>query len=154
MELKIKVIDRKSEHVAASLKTLLADEYVLSMRTREAYRYIYGSNFTELRKLFEAQYKSMDIIVGDVSQRVRALGQIALATIENSIEATRLRQHNEKFKGQYPIIEALLDDHETMIRELRGESVADEKADISTTEFMAGLLRQHIEMARVLRGWL
>ncbi|HUI30605.1 MAG TPA: ferritin-like domain-containing protein [Candidatus Acidoferrales bacterium] len=154
MGLKIKTIDRKSEYVVALLKTLLADEYVLSIRTREAYQYIHGSNFVELRKLFEAQYKSMDIIVVEVSHRVRDLGQNALATIENSIEATRLGQHNEKLKGQHPIIEALLDDHESMIRELTKVSLADEEIDISTAEFTAGLLRQHIEMSRALRKWL
>jgi starvation-inducible DNA-binding protein len=154
MELKIKVMDGKSEYVAASLKTLLADEYILSMRTREAYQYIHGSNFAKLRKLFETQYKSMDIIVVEISQRLSALGQIALATIENSIEATRLSQHNEKFKGQYPIIEALLEDHETMIRELRLQSIHSEKTDVGTADFLGRLLGQHLEMAGVLKEWL
>jgi starvation-inducible DNA-binding protein len=151
---KIEIVDENSTRVAASLKTLLADEYVLSMRTREAHRYIHGSNFATLRKLFEAQYKSMDIIVADVSRKVRTLGLVGLTAIANSIEETRLGQHNEKFKGQYPIVEALVDDHETMIRELKMEGLYDEKTDIRTSDFMAGLVRQHEDMAKGLREWL
>lgn len=138
------------------LETLLADEYILSMRTWEAHRNVHGNNLSELRKLFEGQHESLDVIVGDVSQRVRALGQLAQATLQNSLAVTRLTSHNERFTKQDQIIEALLDDHESMIRALSKDSLgaADEKIDIGTADFMAGLLRQHVEMAGALRDWL
>ncbi len=129
MELKIEVIE--------SLKTLLADEYILSVRTQDAHRNMHGRNFMELRKLFEGRCESLDAIVVDVSQRVRALGEHALATFKHSMEATRLSRHNEKFKGQNQIIEALLDDHESIIHALsnEGPGAPDEKIDIGTADF-------------------
>lgn len=109
-----------------------------------------------MRKLFESQHESLDVIIVEVSERVRTLGQIAQGMLQNSLAVTRLTSHNERFTKQDQIIEALLDDHESMIRELSKESpgAADEKVDIDAADFMAGLLGQHEKMAGALRGWL
>jgi starvation-inducible DNA-binding protein len=154
MEIKTKVINKKSENVTASLKALLADEHVLAARVREASENVNGRNIGDLRRLFDRQRQSLDIIVADVSKRVRALGQVAPTMSWASLAATRLKRHNERFTKQDQIIEALLDDHDFMIRILRLESVVDEKTDISTAGFMIGLLGQHVEMVVALRNWL
>ncbi len=154
MEIKTEVIDKKSENVAASLKALLADENVLAARMREGYENVSGRNICKLRKLFDRQRESLDIIVADVSKRVRALGQAAPTMFWDSLAATRLTRHNERYTKQDQIMEALLEDHEFLIRTLRTESVVDGKTDISTAGFMIGLLGQHVEMAGALREWL
>ena len=154
MGLNAEIIDKKSGNVAVSLKALLADEQILAMRTREACENVGGRNMGELRGLFDRQRGSLDIIVADVSNRVRALGQNAPTMFRDSLATTRLARHNERFTKQDQIIEALIDDHEFMIRTLRMESVVDEKTDISTAGFMIGLLGQHVEMAGSLKKWL
>ncbi|MGO9482830.1 MAG: ferritin-like domain-containing protein [Candidatus Kryptoniota bacterium] len=156
MKLKIEIADRQSEEMAASLNSLLTDERVLSMRTREAFRNVIGSNFSDLRKLFEYQHESLDAIVVDVSQRNRALEQLGHSTIQESLEATRLTGHNERFTKQDQIIEALLDDHETIIHELTNcnPDATINETDIDTAEFIAGLLKLHEEMIVALRDWL
>jgi len=154
MGLKTEINGRKSENVAVSLKALLADEQMLAKRTREAFENVGGRDMSELRGLFDHQRESLDIIVGNVSKRVRALGQNAPTMFRDSLATTRLARHNERFTKQDQIIEALIDDHEFMIRTLRMESVVDEKTDISTAGFMIGLLGQHVEMAGSLKKWL
>jgi starvation-inducible DNA-binding protein len=104
MELKIEVIDKNSENVAASLRTLLADEHVLSTRTREAYVKVNGSNFSELRMLFEHQCESLDAIVADISKRVLAIGQIAPTKFWDSLAITRLNTHNERFTSRTTLL--------------------------------------------------
>lgn len=154
MELKREVIGKQPGPIAASLKKLVADEYVLSVRTRNAYRYIYGSNVGELRKLFESQYESLDVIVDDVTRKVHALGEIVMATFVHSMEVTRLRRHNEKFRAQSQILEALLDDHQSIIHSLRREGSGDTAAGDDTADFMTELQGQHERMAVALRDWL
>ncbi len=156
MELKIEVLDMKSTGAAAWLGQLLIDEYVLSVRTRDARRNINGRNITELRRLFGGHCRSLDAIVLDLTRRARALGQPAPVTFAHSMEATRLKRHNEKFAGQDQIIEALLGDHEFLIRKLGIENfaVGDEMSDTRTPDFISGLQSQHMEMAGALRDWL
>jgi starvation-inducible DNA-binding protein len=156
MELKIEVLDRKSTGTAALLGQLLVDEYVLAVRTRDARRNINGRNITELRRLFGDNCKFLDAVVLDLSRRVRALGQPTLITFAHSMEASRLKRHNEKFTGQNQIIEALLDDHEFLIRTLTQDiSIgSDGTVDAATADFMTGLMGQHLEMAGMLKEWL
>jgi starvation-inducible DNA-binding protein len=156
MELKIEVADKKSTRVASLLKTLLADEHVLSTRTREAYDNVNGSNSSELRMLFERHRESLDAIFFNVSQRVLALKQIAPTMFRDSLAPTRLTRHNERFTKQDQIIEGLLEDHESMIRVLSngGADVMDDEINIGNVEFIAELMKQHVEMAGALREWL
>ncbi len=138
------------------LESLLVDEYVLCVRTRDARRNVNGRNVTPLRKLFGYHLKYLDGVVVDIPRRARGLGQLAPVMFARSMEATRLKRHNEKFTGQNQIIEALLDDHESIIGSLSKESpgLVDEAIDTGTADFMSGLLGQHIEMAGTLKDWL
>lgn len=156
MKLKTEVIDKDSENVTASLRTLLADEHVLSTRTREAYDNVNGSNFSELRMLFQRQREFLDAMVADISKRVFAAGLIAPNTFWDSLTTTRLNSHNERFTKQDQLVEALLEDHGSMILALSGEcqKATDERPGNDTAEFMAGLLKQHEGMSVALRYWL
>ena len=156
MELKTEVLDRKSTGIAVSFVSLLIDEYVLCMRTRDARRNVVGRNIAELRMLFGDQCKYLDRIVLDISRKARALGDLAPVTFAHCMEATRLKRHNEKLAGQNQIMEALLDNHETIILLLSEEysGVADETIDSGIAGLMSGLLGEHMQMARALKDRL
>ncbi len=148
----IEVLDKKSARVAEFLGSLLADEYMIAVRTRDARRNVYGRNVTGLRKLFGEHCTYLDGVVVEISRRVRALGRVASVTFAHSMKATRLNRHNEKLTGQNQIIEALLDDHESVIRSLTGAGSSQTERDI--LDFVAGLLGRHLEMVDSLREWL
>ncbi|HEY9166617.1 MAG TPA: hypothetical protein VIS48_10690 [Candidatus Kryptonia bacterium] len=156
MEPKIEVIERKSTGVGSLIELLLIDEYVLCIRTRDARRNVDGKDITVLRKLFGSQCKYLDGAVVEIIRRARALGQVAPVTFAHSMKSTRLKRRNERLAGQNQIIEALLEDHESMIRALSYESphLSNEQDDTDTAVFAAGLAGQHLEMAGALREWL
>lgn len=126
------------------------------MRTREAYRNVNGKNFSELRSLFKGQHSLLEAIVHDISRKVQPLGHSTSSTIWNSLAATRLASHNERFTKQNQIVEALLDDHEFLIRALTVDksTAVDEKVYTGIVDFVTGLLRKHTEMSTALRVWL
>jgi starvation-inducible DNA-binding protein len=137
------------------LNTLLADEYVLYTKTRNAHWNIQGQNFIELHKFFENQYQTLDIIIDDVAKRVRALGHFALGSLKDFIAVTRLSEYNLEFTNQNHIIQSLLEDHETLIRSLRKDITATaEHRDLGTADFMTRLLEQHEKMSWMLRAHL
>jgi starvation-inducible DNA-binding protein len=134
---------------------LLADEYVLYTKTRNAHWNIQGQNFIELHKFFENQYQTLDIIIDDVAKRVRALGHFALGSLKDFIAVTRLSEYNHEFTNQNHIISSLLEDHETLIRSLRKDITATaEHRDLGTANFMTRLLEQHEKMSWMLRAHL
>lgn len=154
MKVNIEIADHQLKAVALLLNTLLADEYVLYTKTRNAHWNVQGQNFIELHKFFESQSDALDIIIDDVAERVRALGHFALGSLKDFTAITRLSDHNHDFTDQNHIIKTLLEDHEAVIRSLRKDIqvAAEEHRDLGTADFMTGLMEQHEKMSWMLRA--
>ena len=153
-EIEISVENLKGS--ATLLNTMLADEYLLYTKTRNAHWNIQGKNFIEMHKFFESQYDSLDIIIDDTAERVRALGHFALGSFKNFLSVARLSEQNEDFTDQDHILQTLLEDHEGIIRSLRRDItiVSDQFKDLGTADFMTGIMEQHEKMAWMLRSYL
>jgi starvation-inducible DNA-binding protein len=149
------IADNKLKEVATLLNTLLADEYILYTKTRNAHWNIQGKNFSELHKFFESQYEPLDIIIDNTAERVRALGHFALGTLKDFLQVARLSEQNDNFSDQNNIIQTLLTDHESIIRSLYKDIItAAEFKDLGTADFMTGIMEQHEKMAWMLRSYL
>lgn len=156
MKTDIEISNENLKGVATLLNTMLADEYLLYTKTRNAHWNIQGKNFMELHKLFESQYEALDIIIDDTAERVRALGHFALGTLKDFLNVSRLSEQNDDFVGQDHIIKTLLTDHESVIRSLRRDItlVSDKYKDLGTADFMTGIMEQHEKIAWMLRSYL
>jgi starvation-inducible DNA-binding protein len=156
MKPNIEISDKNLKEVATLLNTLLANEYVLYTKTRNAHWNIQGDNFIELHKFFESQYNSLNIIIDDTAERVRALGHFALGSLKDFLKVAQLSEQNDNFSDQNHIIKTLLEDHESIIHSLRNHIViiTDQFKDLGTADFMTGLMEQHEKMAWMLRSYL
>jgi starvation-inducible DNA-binding protein len=156
MKPNIEISDKNLKEVATLLNTLLANEYVLYTKTRNAHWNIQGDNFIELHKFFESQYDSLNIIIDDTAERVRALGHFALGSLKDFLQVAQLSEQNDNFSDQIHIIQTLLEDHESIIHSLRNHItvIAGEFKDFGTADFMTGLMEQHEKMAWMLRSYL
>ncbi|MDR3628049.1 MAG: DNA starvation/stationary phase protection protein [Ignavibacteriaceae bacterium] len=156
MKPNIEISDKNLKEVATLLNTLLADEYVLYTKTRNAHWNIQGDNFIELHKFFESQYDALDIIIDDTAERVRALGHFAIGSLRDFLNVTQLNEQNEDFTDQKHIIKTLLEDHESVIHTLRNHItiITEEYKDLGTADFVTGLMEQHEKMAWMLRSYL
>lgn len=152
-------IDISEEHLkemAVLLNRLLANEYILSTKTRGAHWNVQGPNFSSMHQLFKAQYEELDTIVDDTAERVRALGHYAIGTLKDFLSLTDMLEDSSMFGNQKRIVEALTQDHETIVRVIRKEIArpADKHQDYGTVDFLTGLLEQHEKMAWMLRAHL
>jgi starvation-inducible DNA-binding protein len=156
MKVDIGLKDGARTSVVKILNTLLADEFVLYTKTRRFHWNVVGSDFSELHKFFEAQYDEVDEIIDEVAERARALGGTASGSLKEFIAASRIEEQAGKNPDSRGMIEALLVDHESIIRSLRGDikAVGDKHGDAGTNDFLTGLLEQHEKMAWMLRAYL
>ena len=152
----IDISDKKLKEVATLLNTLLADEYLLYTKTRNAHWNIQGKNFNEMHKFFESQYVSLDIIIDNTAERIRALGHFALGSMKDFLKIARLSEQNDDFTDQDHMMQTLLLDHESISRSLRKDITiaGGENKDLGTADFMTGVMEQHEKMARMLRSYL
>lgn len=138
--------------VVAILNNSLADEAVLSQKTRSAHWNVSGKGFFELHILFETQYKQLSEITDGVAERTRILGGFAIASFTEFLAHTRL----EEFPGNVPDILHLLADHETVIRLLREDirKCTEEYEDEGTVELLVSMMSLHEKMAWMLRSYI
>ena len=74
---------KNSQAVTDELLKLLADEYVLYTKTRNAHWNVEGPDFHEKHKFFESQYEQLDDIIDNVAERIRAIGHYAPASLRS-----------------------------------------------------------------------
>jgi starvation-inducible DNA-binding protein len=156
MKPNIEISDKNLKELARRLNILVADEYVLYTKTRNAHWNIQGNNFMELHKFFEGQYETLDTIIDDTAERVRALGHFAAGSLKDFLSITHLSEQKHDFGNQKQMIQTLLDDHETVIRVLRNEitMIAEKFGDLGTSDFITGIMEQHEKMAWMLRAYI
>lgn len=155
MKIQIGLSEAARSTVVEILNALLADEYVLYTKTRNFHWNVTGPNFHALHKFFEEQYGELEDFVDQVAERVRQLGGRAAGTLAEFTKATRLKESPKARPEASAMIQALLSDHEAVVRTLREELETVQKSgDEGTTDFLTGLLEGHEKMAWMLRAHL
>ena len=115
----IGIAEKHREAVVEILNTVLADEFVLYLKSRRFHWNVEGPDFAELHDLFQKHYEQLGHIVDDVAERARALDGVAAGSLEEYLKLTRLKEEPTMRYDARGMIAALLADHETLIRNLR-----------------------------------
>ncbi len=156
MEPKIGIKEEHRAKVATELEKILADEFLLYTKTRNAHWNVEGPDFHSQHKFFEAQYEELDEIMDDVAERIRSIGHYAPATLSAFLQLTHLTEQKREKNDSQGFIKELLIDHESIIMRLR-ENVnrfASDWNDAGTSDFITGLMENHEKMAWMLRSHL
>ena len=142
--------------VASEMSKLLADEFVLYTKTRNAQWNVEGPDFHTKHVFFEEQYEQLDEIMDSVAERIRQLGHYAPATLQSFLQLTHLTEKLEQKNDSLDYIKELLTDHENIIIFLRGKinPFANEYGDAGTSDYITGLMETHEKMAWMLRAHL
>ena len=152
---KHRVIDELIEMVKI-LNALLSMEYLLYSKTQSNYWNITGPQLRDLHKLLEEQYIELSEIVDQIAARGRSLGGRAFGSMIEFSHHANLKEHPDHYPEPCEMIANLLNDHEAVIRQLRGDlkTCAVKYRDRGTNDFLTGLMEQHEKMTWMLRAFL
>ena len=144
------------QEVAERLTKLLADEFVLYTKTRNAHWNVEGPDFHTVHVFFEVQYQQLEEIVDDVAERIRAIGHYATGTLQGFLEHTHLTESSRSKNDSAGFINELLADHDSIVGYIRGniDPIATELHDYGTSDFITGLIEVHEKLAWMLRSHL
>ena len=156
MEPKIGITAANRKKIAGILSSLLADEFLLYLKTRNAHWNVEGPDFHQMHVFFEQQYEQLDETMDQVAERMRMLGHYAPATLKAYQELTHLTEASRAKNNSAGFIKELLNDHESIIERLRENihKVDEEWKDAGTADFLTGLMETHEKMAWMLRSHL
>jgi len=151
----IGITEKNTDAVAVELSKLLADEFLLYTKTRNAHWNVTGDNFHANHIFFENQYKQLDEIIDSVAERMRKIGHFAPATMRFYLELAHLTEYSERTNDGLGYMKDLLEDHESIIEFLRGNITpfAEKFKDYGTSDFITGLMETHEEMAWMIRSY-
>jgi len=156
MNTNIGINQKNLQAITIELSKLLADEFVLYTKTRNAHWNVEGADFHSMHVFFESQYDQLDEIMDSVAERIRQLGHYAPATLKSFLQLTHLTEQIEQKNDSLAYIKELLTDHENIIIFLREKInvIGNEFSDLGTSDFMTGLMEDHEKMAWMLRAHL
>jgi starvation-inducible DNA-binding protein len=140
--------------VTELLNTILANEFILYIKTLKFHWNIESSDFAALHLFLEKQYEQLLGISDDVAERVRALGKKAYGTCEEFLEHATVTEEPGINPDDQAMLALLCKDHETLIRQLRAAIVTiTTLKDDGTANFLTELMEKHEKMAWMLRSF-
>lgn len=156
MKINIGIAEKNSQLVVDQLARILADEFVLYTKTRNAHWNVEGADFYEKHKFFEMQYMQLEEFIDKIAERIRTLGFYTPATLAAFLNLTQLTEFSREKNDSKGFIKELLMDHESIIFKLRENitSFANDFHDIGSSDFITGLMEEHEKMAWLLRSHL
>ncbi|MDX1917636.1 MAG: DNA starvation/stationary phase protection protein [Candidatus Caenarcaniphilales bacterium] len=156
MEINIRLDKEQRQAVVKLLERLLADEFVLYVKTRNYHWNVTGSHFHALHKFFEDQYDDLAEFIDETAERIRSLGFESPGSMSAFLKDTRLQECTAAHLDDHSMLKNLLLDHEALIAYLRVDLdiCAEDHNDMGTSDFLTGLMEKHEKMAWMLRAHL
>ena len=140
------------KRLAAGLSGLLADTYVLLIKTQGYHWNVVGPLFVSIHELTEAHYQDLFAAADVIAERIRALGYPAPSSMNELIPLTAIGEDTGNPTAE-SMIEKLLGDHEIVVQRLRqATEVAEEMHDHVTADMLTARMAFHEQAIWMLRA--
>lgn len=152
----IGISDKNLKSSTTILSAILADAMTLYTKTRKFHWNVSGESFMELHKLFENQYKQLEVSIDEIAERISKLGGKTIGTMKEFSDLARLKESPDVYPSQKDMLKELLSDHEAVVVQLRKdiETAEEENGDAGTADFLTSVLLEHESTAWILRRYL
>ncbi len=144
-----------NKNVIEALERLLADSYLLYLKTQNYHWNVTGPMFTSLHTLFENQYSELSEAIDEIAERIRSLGGIAPGSFKQFYELASI-QEESKVPKSTEMIQQLISDlevvHQTSTAVIQAAEEVEDSATadlgvrrIDIQQKAAWMLRSHLE---------
>lgn len=146
-------IDAKERRdLAERLKGLLADTYVLLIKTHVYHWNVVGPLFVPLHELTDKHYNDLFAATDELAERIRALDVKAPLSFAEFLERTNISEETRN-RSELEMVENLIDEHEKISRHFReAAKPADEAGDLVTVDLITRRLAFHEKAIWMLRA--
>jgi starvation-inducible DNA-binding protein len=140
--------------LAQGLSRLLADTYILYLKTHNYHWNVEGPMFQTLHIMFMEQYTEAWNAIDPIAERIRALGHYAPGTYKQYVKLAAIKETEGVPKAEQ-MIRHLIEGQETVARTARSVlPVADDANDQPTLDLLTQRLDIHEKNAWMLRSLL
>ncbi len=154
MELNIGIPKADRKVITDHLSKLLADSYILYLKTHNFHWNVEGPMFNTLHAMFMEQYTELWNALDEIAERIRALGHYAPGSYKQFVKVTTIEESEDVPKAE-DMVRQLLQGHETIARTAReGFHAAEKGNDEATMDLLTQRIQIHEKTAWMLRSLL
>lgn len=104
-----------SNVLSQSLAVVLADTYVLAVKTHGYHWNVVGMDFSELHALFEGQYAALFAAADTLAERIRAIGSPAPGSMAQLLALSTVTESGDKPRDSRAMLADLVKAHEAVV---------------------------------------
>jgi starvation-inducible DNA-binding protein len=135
--------------LAEAINGLVADSYLLYLKTKNFHWHVSGPHFRDYHLLFDEQADQIFASTDALAERVRKLGAETVHSFAQMLELASLKENNEKYVAPKDMLRELMQDNKTVIMNMReAHDVCDKHGDVAT----ASIIENFIDEAE-RRNW-
>ena len=135
--------------VCEALNGLLADSFVLYMKTKNFHWHVAGPNFRDIHLLLDEHADAIFSTTDEIAERVRKLGGRTLRSLSEALEMSSLKENNDAYVAPVDMLLELMNDNKKVAAAMRkAHKVCDDAEDIAS----ASLIENYVD-ATEKRTW-
>lgn len=154
MEVNIGIDKKHREEIADALSRVLADSYVLYLKTHNYHWNVTGELFHSLHEQFEEQYTELAEAIDEIAERIRALGFKAPGTFQEFQQLTSIKEDTETPEALEMVRRLAVGNEQVLITAREALQPANEAEDEATIDLLTERLHIHSKTAWMLRSHL
>lgn len=154
MDVHIGISTEHRKKIAEGLARVLADSYMLYLKTHNYHWNVTGEHFHSLHEQFEVQYTELAAAIDEIAERIRALGHRAPGSFLEYSKITSIEEDKDQPEA-LEMVRRLALDNEQILRTAREVlPVCDEADDEASLDLLTERLKVHSKTAWMLRSQL
>lgn len=152
MKPEIGITDSDRKKIADGLSRLLADSFMLYLKTHNFHWNVEGPMFNTLHQMFMVQYTELWNALDLIAERIRTLGFYAPSSYKKFSHLSSVAEAEESVPAKF-MIKQLLDGHEAVAKTIRSIFPAVEAgSDEASLDLLIQRLQVHEKTAWMLRS--
>jgi len=154
MEMDTGIPAKQRVAITHGLSKLLADTYVVYLKTHNFHWNVEGPMFQTLHQMFMEQYTETWNAIDLIAERIRSLGEYAPGTYKEYAKLTRIKETDGVPRAE-EMVKLLIEGQEAIVRTAREVlPIADEANDEPTLDLLTQRMQIHEKNAWMLRSLL
>jgi starvation-inducible DNA-binding protein len=125
------------EEISSNLRRLLADVFVLYLKTKNFHWHMSGRHFRDYHLLLDEQATQIFAMTDEIAERARKIGGTTIRSISDIARNQRLKDNNKEAVSPQEMIGELCDDNRQLTRSLRAtHEICDRHNDVATASLI------------------
>lgn len=154
MAIDIGINDKERAQITEALSRMLADSYILYLKTHNFHWNVTGPMFQTLHIMFMTQYTELWNALDLIAERIRSLGHPAPGSYKRYVELSSISEE-DGVPSAHDMIRQLVAGQEAVVRTARAAfKVADAADDQPTADLLTQRMEVHEKNAWMLRSLL